>query len=157
MEETHMRSVLYVLAIIGFFTTAPVDAAETTLIVKESKLNVKETIDALTAALKAKGITIFARINHAAGAKKAGLELRPTELLLFGNPKLGTPLMQTDQRVGLDLPMKVLAWQDANGKVFVTYADPTSLKVRYKLDGKEPILQKMTKALAVFTAVATGK
>ena len=150
-----MRSVFYVLAIIGLFNAAPVMAAETTFIVKESKLGVKETIDKLATALKAKGITIFARIDHASGAKKAGLELRPTELLIFGNPKLGTPLMQTDQRVGLDLPMKVLAWQDANGKVFVTYADPTSLNARYELDGKEAILQKMTKALAAFTTVAT--
>ena len=150
-----MRSVLYVLAIIGLFNAAPVMAAETTFIVKESKLGVKETIDKLATALKAKGITIFARIDHASGAKKAGLELRPTELLIFGNPKLGTPLMQTDQRVGLDLPMKVLAWQDANGKVFVTYADPAGLNGRYQLDGKEAILQKMTKALAAFTTVAT--
>jgi uncharacterized protein (DUF302 family) len=157
MEETHMRSVLYVLAIIGLFTAAPAVAAETTSIVKESELGVKETIDKLAAVLKAKGITIFARIDHAAGAKKAGLELRPTELLIFGNPKLGSPLMQADQRIGLDLPMKVLAWEDANGKVFVVYADPAGLNARYKLDGKEAILQKMNQALAAFTTAATKK
>jgi uncharacterized protein (DUF302 family) len=107
--------------------------------------------------LKAKGVKVMARIDHAAGAKAAGMDLRPTEVIIFGNPKLGTPLMQADQRAGLDLPMKVLAWQDADGKVFVTYADPASLKSRYKLDGKESVLQTMTKALAGFTNAATGK
>ncbi|MEJ2227419.1 MAG: DUF302 domain-containing protein [Alphaproteobacteria bacterium] len=152
-----MRSILYALVMVCAFNFVPANAAESTLTVKESTLGVKETIDKLAAALKAKGITIFARIDHAAGAKKVGLELRPTELLIFGNPKLGTPLMQTDQRVGLDLPMKVLAWEDAKGKVFVTYAPPISFKTEYNLDGKDAILQTMTKALAKFTTVATKK
>lgn len=152
-----MRSVLYAFATVCILSSAPALAAEPALIVKESKLGVKETIDALATALEAKGVKVVARVDHAAGAKSAGMELRPTEVVIFGNPKLGTPLMQTDQRAGLDLPLKVLAWQDASGKVFVTYADPASLKSRYQLDGKDDVLQAMTKALDTFTAAATGR
>ncbi len=152
-----MRAAFHILATILIATSAPAIAAEPPLIVKESKLGVKETIDALAAALKAKGVKVMARIDHASGAKAAGMELRPTEVIIFGNPKLGTPLMQADQRAGLDLPMKVLAWQDADGKVFITYADPASLKSRYKLDGKDGVLKIMTKALAAFTTAARSR
>jgi uncharacterized protein (DUF302 family) len=152
-----MRSLLFVLATIGMLGSSAAFAAEPALIVKESKLGVKETIDALATALEAKGVKVVARIDHAAGAKTAGMELRPTEVIIFGNPKLGTPLMQADQRAGLDLPMKVLAWQDESGKVFVTYADPVSLKARYQLDGKDDVLSAMTQALAAFTTAATGE
>jgi uncharacterized protein (DUF302 family) len=83
--------------------------------------------------------------------------LRPTEVIIFGNPKLGTPLMQSDQRAGLDLPMKVLAWQDASGKVFIGYAGPAALKARYQLDGQDTVLAAMTQALDGLTTAAAGK
>ncbi len=94
------------------------------LTTKPSKHAVKETVDRLTTALKEKGITPAARIDHAAAAKAAGLELKPTEVLLFGNPKLGTPLMQSNRHVAIDLPMRVLVWEDDAGKVWIGYTPP---------------------------------
>ena len=90
----------------------------------------KETMDRLEAALKARGLTIFARIDHAAGAAEAGLPLRPTELVIFGNAKGGTPLMQADQTAGIDLPLKTLVWQDASGKAWLSYNDPAWIAER---------------------------
>jgi uncharacterized protein (DUF302 family) len=86
--------------------------------------NAKETIDRLVSEVKAKGMTAFARIDHAAGAKEAGMALRPTELLIFGNAKGGTPLMQAAQTIGIDLPLKALAWEDAAGKTWLSYNEP---------------------------------
>ena len=88
------------------------------LVTIASRHPVKETIDRLEAAVKAAGISVFARIDHAAGATSVGMPLRPTELLIFGNPKGGTPLMQSRQAIGLDLPLKMLAWEDGSGKVW---------------------------------------
>src|ERR1700733_12147150 len=81
----------------------------------------KETVDRLVAEVEAKGLTVFARVDHAAGAREAGLALRPTELVIFGNAKGGTPLMQAFQTIGIDLPLKALAWEDASGKVWLSY------------------------------------
>ena len=122
----------------------------------ESKYSVKETLDRLTKILKSKGIKVMARVNHAAGAKGAGLELSDTELLIFGNPKLGTPLMQTNRTIGLDLPMKALAWKDKAGKVHLAYTAPNALKARHSISGRDAIFAKMTKALGGLTAAAAG-
>jgi uncharacterized protein (DUF302 family) len=88
---------------------------------------VAELLDRLGAALAAKRITVFARIDHAAGAASVGMALPPTSVLIFGNPQAGTPLMQADQRIGLDLPLRMLAWQDAEGRSWLTYHDPAWL------------------------------
>jgi uncharacterized protein (DUF302 family) len=93
----------------------------------------KETMDRLESEVKAKGLTVFARIDHAAGAQAVGLKLRPTELLIFGNAKGGTPLMAADQRIGIDLPLKALVYQDETGNVQLTYVDPGWLARRYGL------------------------
>ena len=93
----------------------------------------KETMDRLEAALKARGLTIFARIDHAAVAAEAGLPLRPTELVIFGNAKGGTRLMQADQTAGIDLPLKTLVWQDASGKAWLSYNDPAWIAERHGL------------------------
>ena len=98
-----------------------------------SSFDPKETMDRLEAALRASGVTIFARIDHAAGAAEVGESLRPTELLIFGNPKAGTPLMQAGQTIGIDLPLKALVWQDAYGKVWLTYNDPAYLQKRHNV------------------------
>lgn len=126
------------------------------LTTKPSKYPVKETVDRLTTALKDKGIAPAARIDHAAAAKAAGLELRPTEVLLFGNPKLGTPLMQTNRHVAIDLPMRVLVWEDDAGKVWIGYTPPSALKTRYKIDGRDDILKTLTGALNAFTNAAAN-
>lgn len=94
---------------------------------------VTETIDRFAAILQAKGITIFARIDQQAEAEKAGLSLPPTQLLLFGNPKAGTPLMVAEPTIALDLPLKVLVWEATDGKVWVSYNDPNYLKQRFSL------------------------
>lgn len=94
---------------------------------------VTETIDRFAAILEAKGITVFARIDQQAEAKKVGLRLPPTQLLLFGNPKAGTPLMVAEPTIALDLPLKVLAWEATDGKVWVSYNDPNYLKQRFSL------------------------
>lgn len=122
----------------------------------ESKYSVKETLDRLSVILKKKGIKVMARVNHAAGAKAAGLDLPPTELLIFGNPKLGTPLMQSQRLIGLDLPMKVLAWQNAAGKTNVSYTTPAALKARHGITDRDKIFGVMTKALAGLTGNAAN-
>jgi uncharacterized protein (DUF302 family) len=105
--------------------------ADNGLITSPSAHGVKETIDRLEADVKSKGMKVFARIDHAAGAKEAGLTLRPTELLIFGNAKGGTPLMQAFQTIGIDLPLKALAWEDAAGKVWLSYNAPAWLAARH--------------------------
>lgn len=103
------------------------------LVTTASNFPFRETLDRLEADLRAKNITVFARIDHAAGAASVAMPLRPTELLIFGNPKAGTPLMQSRQTIGIDLPLKILAWQDAGGKVWLTYNDPRWLARRHQL------------------------
>jgi uncharacterized protein (DUF302 family) len=93
----------------------------------------KVTMDRLDAEVKAKGLTVFARVDHAAGAAKVGMTLRPTELLIFGNAKGGTPLMQSNQTSGIDLPLKALVWQDASGQTWLSYNDPGWLTKRHGL------------------------
>ncbi|MDX2155295.1 MAG: DUF302 domain-containing protein [Hyphomicrobiaceae bacterium] len=109
-------------------------------------------------AIESKGIRIGAKFDHEAGAKAAGLELPPTVVVMFGNPKLGTPLMQADPRIGIDLPMKMLVWQDKAGKVWVGYTPPSTLQARYGLDGKPSvdILKAMAGALDGFARAAAG-
>ena len=117
----------------------------------------KETMDRLVAELQAKGLTIFARVDHAAGAKEAGLELRPTELVIFGNAKGGTPLMQASQAIGIDLPLKALVWQDGSGETWLSYNDPAWLAQRHGLRNQvEAPVKAMTAMLGAVTRAATG-
>ena len=108
------------------------------LISIQSRFGVKETMDRLEAALRASGVNVFARIDHAAGAAAVGENLRPTQVLIFGNPKAGTPLMQAQQSIGIDLPLKVLVWQDAMGTVRLSYNDPKWLAQRHGLGPTAP-------------------
>ena len=103
------------------------------LVTVESASSVSETIDRLAAAAEAAGMRVFARVDHAAGAAEVGMTLRPTELLLVGNPRGGTPLMQDSQTAGLDLPLRALAWEDADGRVWVTTNDAAWLAARHGL------------------------
>ena len=106
----------------------------------------KDTMDRLETAVAARGTTVFARIDHAAGAAGAGLSLRPTELLIFGNAKAGTPLMQAAQSIGIDLPLKALVWQDGAGDTWISCNDPSWLAGRHGLDS-EPQVAMMAAAL----------
>jgi uncharacterized protein (DUF302 family) len=103
------------------------------LVTVESAHPVSDTLDRLDATLREKGIQVFARVDHAAGAATAGLALRPTVVMTFGDPRAGTPLMQADQRVGLDLPLKVLVWEGEDGRRWATYSDPRWIARRYGL------------------------
>jgi len=116
----------------------------------------KETMDRLEAEVKAKGLTVFARIDHAAGAAGVGLSLRPTEVLIFGNARGGTPLMQSAQTIGIDLPLKALVWQDASGATWLSYNDPGWLAKRHGLGHEvDAAVNAMTAALAAVAKAAT--
>ena len=117
-----------------------------------------DTMNRLEAEVKAKGMTVFARIDHAAGATAAGLPLRPTEVLIFGNAKAGTPLMQSVQNIGIDLPLKALVWQNASGDTWLSYNDPAWLAQRHRLNGEtQAVVGMITAALdAVAKAATTG-
>lgn len=144
----------FVMAML-FALTLPLSAtAADELTTKPSKHSVKETVDRLTTVLKDKGITPVARVDHAAAAKAAGLDLKATEVLIFGNPKLGTPLMQTNRLVAIDLPMKILVWEDDAGKVWIGYTAPETLKARYKIEGRDEVLKTMAGALDAFASAA---
>lgn len=146
-----MRLILLVAMLM--LMTPTVQAGEK-LVVKQSPHTVSKTLDRLTAIMQKKGITIFARVDHAAGAKKAGLDLKPTQLLIFGNPKLGTPLMQANRHIGIDLPLKALAWEDDDGKVWLGYTAPSALKDRFDISSRDEVFKKMTGALDKLTGAA---
>ena len=121
----------------------------------ESNFGPRETMDRLEAIIKAHGMSIFARINHAALAQEAGLSLRPTEVIIFGNPRAGTPLMQANQTVGIDLPLKALVWEDHEGKVWLGYNEPQWLARRHGIEGAEGITGKIDLALRGIALQAT--
>lgn len=130
-------------------------AEDGAFVVKPSAHSVTETLDRLEALLEERGIAVAARIDHAANAAGVDLDLPDTQLLVFGNPKLGTPLMQSERLIGLDLPMKVLAYETEDG-VRVAYTAPQALAERHGLDGMEPI-GTMTGALDALTDAATAE
>jgi uncharacterized protein (DUF302 family) len=116
-----------------------------------------DTMDRLVAGVEAQGIRVFARINHAALAAEAGMTLGPTELLIFGNPRAGTPLMQAGQTMGIDLPLKALVWQDAAGKTWLSYNEPAWLANRHGIgDRAEQVVGKLAQALKALAQKAAG-
>ena len=115
----------------------------------------KETMDRLEADLRARGVTVFARVDHAAGAAQVGLTLRPTEVLVFGNARAGTPLMQAGQTAGLDLPLKVLVWQDEAGETRLSYTEPRWIAARHALGGVDAAVEGLTTTLEALTKRAT--
>ena len=126
------------------------------MVKKLSRHSVTVTIDKLTKIVTDKGFTIVARVDHGAAADKSGLDLLPTQLLIFGNPQVDTKLIQSQRSIGLDLPLKVLAWEEKNGSVRVACTDPTYLLARHGVADAEPIRKKVTGALAGFTEAATN-
>jgi uncharacterized protein (DUF302 family) len=117
----------------------------------------KDTMDRLEVEVKVRGMTVFARIDHAEGAAAAGLSLRPTELLIFGNAKAGTPLMQAAQTIGIDLPLKALVWQDGAGDTWLSYNDPSRLARRHELGSETAtVIANMSGALHAVTKAATA-
>ena len=116
----------------------------------------QDTMNRLEAAVKAKGMTVFARIDHAAGASAVGLSLNPTDVLIFGNAMGGTPLMQSVQTIGIDLPLKALVWQDTSGDTWLSYNDPAWLAQRHGLGGTETVVGMMTAAMDAVAKAATA-
>jgi len=151
------RSILIaVIFTMTSFMTSAVTAADDGLITKSSKFSVKVTLDRLEKVLTKKGITIVKRWSHSDGANKNNIPLRPTELLLFGNPKLGSHMFTSNQVAGIDLPMKALAWEDEKGQVWLTYNDPAYIASRHNITNRPKIVKKMTGALNKLTGIATG-
>jgi uncharacterized protein (DUF302 family) len=127
------------------------------LITVSSSFGPEETMKRLEAEVRAKGMTIFARVDHAASAAEAGLPLRPTDLLIFGAARGGTPLMQAAQTIGIDLPLKALVWQDEEGKTFLSYNDPAYLAHRHGLaDQVKPVVDTMTAVMKAIAAKTTA-
>ena len=119
-----------------------------------SSFGPKETMDRLEAEIRAQRMTVFARIDHAAGAAEVGLTLAPTELIIFGNARGGTPLMQSVQTVGIDLPLKVLVWQDAANKTWLSYNEPGWIVLRHGLGVRAEIVDNLTAALSAISRKA---
>jgi uncharacterized protein (DUF302 family) len=149
-----LTKILSLALVLCFAGLAAARAGDDDLITKKSSHDVATTVDRLEKIVEAKGITVMARVDHAKNAQGVGMELRPTQLLIFGNPKLGTLLMQADQQIGLDLPMKVLVWEDSEGAVWLTYVDPADLAERYGIDDDSEVVKKLRKALDAFTTAA---
>jgi uncharacterized protein (DUF302 family) len=129
----------------------------TGLITVPSSLGPKDTMERLEAEVRARGMSVFAHVDHAAGAAAAGMALRPTDLLVFGAARSGTPLMQAAQTMGIDLPLKALVWQDEAGATWLFYNDPAVLAGRHGLgDAADPIVAAMSAALAAIARKATS-
>ena len=148
-----MRQLFFILLLI--LLTISLAYADNGLVNVKSPYTVKKTMDRLETALKEKGMTIFARINHAEGAKKVGIDLPPTELIIFGDPKVGSPLMNCNRTVGIDLPQKTLIWKDENGQVWLSYNAPKYLAKRHDLNECMEVIEKVEKALSNFSKAAT--
>ena len=148
--KTFISALLVVLML-----TVSAYAAEGMVDVKSS-FGVHETADRLERVLKEKGMTLFNRVKHSEAAQKIGVELRETELIIFGNPKVGSPLMKCQQSVAIDLPQKALIWKDSEGDTWISYNDPRYLEKRHNISNCEDVLSKIEKALAgIIKAAAT--
>jgi uncharacterized protein (DUF302 family) len=148
IKRTAFSTVLFTLM-------TPTAFADNGLIRVKSAHTVKVTADRLEQILNDKGMTVFVRIDHSAGAKHVGELLRPTELILFGNPKVGTPLMLCSQSAAIDLPQKALISQDEKGQVWLTYNNPDYLVKRHNIKGCKEVIAKIETALANVSKAAT--
>jgi uncharacterized protein (DUF302 family) len=149
-----MRALISLSAVLLLFSNLQANAAD--LISKQSPYTVQITVDRLVAAVERAGATVFARVDHAAGAQSVDMELRPTQLLIFGNPNLGTPALQESQTAGVDLPLRVVVYEDEDGIVYVSYHDPAELAEDHGIPADAEVLNKMTGALDKLTSAAVG-
>lgn len=128
----------------------------TGLVSIKSQHTVNQTADRFESILKKKGINVFARVDHEQNAEKVALKLAPTQVIIFGNPKIGTPLMQCSKTVAIDLPQKALFWQDDKGQAWVTYNAPAYLKERHAIKGCDQVITKISNVLANLTRAAAN-
>ena len=150
-----MKKILLVISSLLFITT--LGSASEGLITLKSDHSVKITADRLVDMLEKKGMTLFVRINHTNGAKKVGKVLRPTEVVIFGNPKAGTPVMLCSQNAAIDLPQKALIMENEKGEVIFSYNDPQYIAKRHNIKGCDKVLNKISGILANFAKGATSK
>ena len=149
-----MRKTILTLILTSLFASSAW-ATEGMISVKSAH-SVAATADRLENILNGKGMTVFARIDHAAGAAKVGKTLPPTQLVIFGNPKVGTPLMQCSHSIAIDLPQKALIWQDESGQVWLSYNDPQYLALRHNTQGCDAVLKKVAMVLGKFANKASA-
>jgi len=135
----------------------PGDSADGELVTLPSAHRVDETVERFKSLLDQKKIQVFAHIDHAAGAKKVGLPLRPMQVLIFGNPQAGTPLLQSQPTIGLDLPLRVLVWEDEAGKVWLTYRRPELLAKQHHVTDRDDAVKALDAGLAALARAATEK
>jgi uncharacterized protein (DUF302 family) len=133
----------------------PADPADTGLVTLPGAHSATKTVERLKTLLAQKGIELFAHIDHAAAARKVGLSLRPTQVLIFGNPKAGTPLMQGRQTIGLDLPLRVLVWEDEAGKVWLTYRRVTALARQHHVNDRDEVVKTLDDGLSALVQAVT--
>lgn len=158
MRKHFFGSALAILTfVLGTMITGQAIAGDDGLIIQQSDFGVTKTLDRLGIALERNGIKVIARLDHAKNAQSAGLELAPNAIIIFGNPKLGTPLMTSNPMIGLDLPLKAVAWQDKDGTVKLAYTDPAWLAQRYGIEDRDKVFKKMAGALAKFTGMAVKR
>ena len=150
-----MKTLMLAISVV-LIISVPAYAAEGMFDVKSS-FGVQETGDRLENVLKEKGMTIFNRVKHSDAAKNVGVELQETELIIFGNPKVGSPLMKCQQSVAIDLPQKALIWKDSEGKVWISYNNPRYLEKRHNISNCEEVISKIEKALAGISKAAATK
>ena len=130
--------------------------ADDGLVKKLSARSVQSTMDSLQNLVENKGLTVFARIDHAAGAAEVDEEMLPTQLLVFGNPAIGTQLMTSRRTVGIDLPIKVLIWEEPDGRVWIAYNDPAYLAERHGIQDRDPVLENLKAAISGIVSAAAS-
>ena len=157
MRRLVTAAILCLALVVNAVLFGTASAEDQSLVRKPSPYSVAETLDRLAGILESKGATVFARVDHSAGAEKIGEDLRPTQLLIFGNPKIGTPLMTGAQEAGLDLPLRALAYEDADGQVWLAYRDPITLVKTHHIAGRDEAAMKMRGAIGNLTDAAVAE
>jgi len=156
-EEIKMKKLFLIVALTGLFASSAMAEEVDGLIKMKSMHSVTVTLDRLENIVKKKGITVAVRWNHSAKANKIKIPMRETQLLIFGNPKLGSYLMTAEQTAAIDMPLKAIAWKDADGQVWLGYNDPAYIAKRHHITNRDDVVKKISKALATMTAKAAGK
>ena len=150
-----MKRITMLILFINFMCGSAVYAQEG-FVSQKSSYDAEETAVRPSDKLQENSITIFERVNHHVGAERAGMELNPTILILFGNPNLGTPIMQCAQTAAIDLPQKMLIWTDDEGATYISYNDTIFIKKRHRIEGCDKELEKISSALKRFAGYAAG-
>ncbi len=144
------------VAMIALVLSTVTAQADDGLVKNLSAHSVQTTMDSLENLVRNKGLTVFVRIDHAAGAAEVGEEMLPTQLLMFGNPAIGTNLMTSQRTIGVDLPIKVLIWEEPDGKVWIAYNDPAYLAKRHGIDDRDAVLDKMGRVVKGLVSAAAS-